>query len=120
MVINQIVISGTSSGAQYSHHENGATYYKTEVETKRLSGTTDTITVIMPAFMKDITPGEKINVSGSIRSRREGNKLQNYIYADRIERSETEDTNEAVLEGYICSEPYRKQTQEKQLTQFIV
>lgn len=120
MDINQAVIIGTCTRLEHSHNHNGREYYKATITTKRKSGTEDEIQVILPDYMNTLKAGTKAMISGAIRSRRANGKLINYIYADHVEPRNQDDENETIVEGYVCSQPYRKQTRKRELTQFLV
>lgn len=120
MNLNQAVMVGTCSKIEKSHRYNGHEYYRAIIKTKRMSGNEDEVPVILPDYMKTIQAGDKTMVSGAIRSRRAKGRLINYIYADHIEARNQRDENETIVEGYVCSEPYRKQTKSKELTQFLI
>lgn len=120
MDINSIILCGKVKNLKFSHTVNYMDYYKFDVETERESGRKDEALVVFPEGITEIKEGDNVFVSGSIRSRRIGSKLQIYVFPDLIKKKERGNYNEAIIEGHVCSIPYHKQTIKGELTQFLV
>lgn len=120
MNINSAVISGTIISEAFSHCAHGLNFRKIILENKRTSHATNTINVIYQSNDKLYEEKQRIKVSGTIRSRREGKQLQLYLYADEIEAYSGEEVNELIIEGYVCSDPYFKILRNRKLTQFLI
>lgn len=120
MNINSAIITGTVREDNYSHTAHDLEFRELIVETRRRSNVKDTVKVIYQEKEQRFNEGQRIMVSGSLRSRRENNKLDIYLYAEEIEEYSGEETNELILEGNICSEPYYKEVSGRKLTQFLI
>lgn len=118
MDINKIALAGKIYNLEFSYEHQNVNYYCCRMKTKRLSGVVDDCLVVMPEQIATQIKSKQITVYGSVRSRRELNKLITYVYADAISDYEI-DANEAVIEGYVCSEPYHKKVKNKDLMQFL-
>jgi len=109
---NYAELSGVVAEAPYFSHENrGEKYYIVPVAAKRLSGTTDTINIIIRAKLlpPDITVGKKVHVFGQIRSYNNktdvGAKLIVSLFAREFILDSCEDRNDVLLKGTICKQP---------------
>lgn len=110
MEINQIVAIGNIIGSRPV--DDNLNELLLEVE--RLSGRTDTIRVLSPDDAKG-----KVKVYGQVRSRHdEGLKL--YVYSELMEKTSLDDDNEAIIEGYVCKEPYFKEVCNRLITSFML
>ena len=71
-IVNQIILTGNLAGApRYSHENHGRRFYAFPLEVERLSGTTDTLPVLVPLELLEQTPaagGDTLCVTGQIRS----------------------------------------------------
>ncbi len=104
---------------ELSHEVYGEKFYIFTMDTPRLSGTYDSIKVMLSErLMQDITltPGVNLQVSGQFRSYnsfQEGtNKLILTLFARdvRLEDEPGENPNTIYLNGYICKEPVYRTT----------
>lgn len=118
---NKVTIMGEIvSGFTYSHEIFGEGFYMIDVRCKRLSDNCDTIPVMVPERLMDVTKdynGELVCIRGHFRSYNchEGhkNRLILSVFAKEIEFPDeienSTETNQIFLDGYICKEPvYRK------------
>ena len=117
-IVNQVTLCGTLvSPPELSHENHGKRFFTFPLEGERLSGTTDTLPVIVPeAVMENCDPfeGEHLLVTGQIRSfnRRseQGRKLVISVYAETLSTCSCDPANEVTLQGVICKEPVFRRT----------
>ncbi len=129
---NKITLIGAVKevGEKYSYeNRNGRmdNFYQIEVETKRLSDKTDTISVVIPEQLWQIMPSgiledDLVKIDGTIRARMHVDKitqksqLQVFVFATEVNHISAdaykyvENTNEAYLEGYVCRKPIHRLT----------
>ncbi len=117
---NSVIIGGAIvSVPEYSHEIFEEKFYRFNIETKRLSNSSDILPVIISERLidlEDLKVGEYIKLEGQFRSynqQTEGrSKLVLSIFAREIELNQTEEVltiNDANFIGYICKTPvYRK------------
>jgi len=110
---NYIRLCGRAAAAPvYSHTGRGQQFYTFPLEIRRLSGNADTVNIILRAPQlgcAEIVPGEKLSVTGQLRSynnrRGEGAKLVITVLAREIYPSQEQDENCVILSGTICKAP---------------
>lgn len=116
---NEVMLYGeVVSEKEFSHEVFGEGFYTVMVNISRLSGTEDTIPVLISDRMPDyekVVPGTAIKVVGQYRSynKHEGTtKLVLYVFAREIELNpeETGEENMIALQGYVCKAPNRRTT----------
>jgi len=115
---NSVRLCGTLSGRPvYSHSSRGQEFYTFPLTVKRLSGTADTLNVILRREqLEALSPDEdsKLCVTGQLRSfnnrRGEGAKLVITVYAKELSFCEEEDSNLTRLIGTLCKEPSLRTT----------
>ena len=113
MVRNYAVLRGILADApRFSHMSRGERFFIFPVETRRLSGTADTINVIARQSLlesAEIMEAGKIRVTGELRSfnnkRGEGAKLVITVFAKALALEDGEDINAVELSGTLCKEP---------------
>ena len=113
MVRNYAVLRGILADApRFSHMSRGERFFIFPVETRRLSGTADTINVIARQSLlesAEIMEAGKIRVTGELRSfnnkRSEGAKLVITVFAKALALEDGEDINAVELSGTLCKEP---------------
>lgn len=116
--VNQITLRGTlASMPQFSHENHGRRFFRFFLEVPRLSGTVDTLPVIVQEEIllgTDLSDGELLTVAGQIRShnvRSDGKRhLLIFVFANAILCENGEPINDVVLEGTICREPTYRRT----------
>lgn len=117
MDINRIELWGTISAANSFYDAKDNIMYKALIMCERRSGTKDYI----PIVSNNSIPLGHVKISGQIRSRRNEGRLEPYVFAQSICSDDCYiDENEAVVEGYVCSDPFYKKTKTKELTQFLI
>jgi len=117
-IVNQVTLCGTLVSPPVLSHENhGKRFFTFPLEVERLSGTTDTLPIIVPESVTencDPFEGEHLLVTGQIRSfnRRseQGRKLVISVYAETLSTCSGVPTNEVTLQGIICKEPVFRRT----------
>ena len=114
---NQILLRGTLAGLpELSHENHGKRFFRFLLEVPRLSGTVDTLPVITTEEVLqtlDLSAGERITVSGQVRSHnihtQQRRHLLIFVYAAQLTVEDGEPVNEVIVEGPLCREPtYRK------------
>lgn len=96
---------------RYSHESRGIRFYTFPLETRRLSGTADTVNIVARESMlpddESLLAGP-VRITGELRSFNNksgvGNRLVLTIFAREIAPGE-EDENRIILTGAICKEP---------------
>lgn len=111
------IIGEVTSEFEYDHEILGQRFYKFYVTTKRLSGNTDIIPVILPEKLiknEQSIIGEKVRAAGQYRSYNSHKfgktHLILYLFAYEFELIEKEDVNKIIFEGFLCKEPTYKVT----------
>lgn len=115
---NRAVLRGVLAAApRYSHTSRGEHFYTFPVETRRLSGTADTINVIARESLlaaAEVFEAGNIYVSGELRSFNnrsgEGAKLVITVFARELMLESGEDVNEVFLDGTLCKLPVLRST----------
>lgn len=117
-IINQVTLCGTLvSPPVFSHENHGKRFFTFPLEVERLSGTTDTLPIIVQeSVMEHCDPfdGDRLLVTGQIRSfnRRteHGRKLVISVLADGLITCSDSPANDVFLQGIICKEPVFRRT----------
>lgn len=115
---NKGLLRGRAAGeARVSHASRGVTYYMFPLEVERLSGTADTLNVVLPTALLDacpIRPGEMYEVTGEVRSFNNrsgvGGRLIITFLARTIAPSQGEHGNQLELSGTLCKPPVLRRT----------
>lgn len=119
---NQIKLVGTIvSDKTYSHEVYGEGFYTFDLEVPRLSDTSDIIPVLCSERLiagLDYHIGQKVVIDGQYRSHNnlenDKNKLVLTVFVKEIRLQTPEDenanTNEIILNGYICKKPIYRTT----------
>lgn len=110
---NHAVLRGILAAAPaFSHMSRGERFFIFPVETRRLSGTADTINVIARESLlrsAEIMEAGRIQVTGELRSfnnkRGEGARLVITVFAKELGFTDGEDMNVIELEGTLCKPP---------------
>lgn len=118
---NKVTIMGEIvSGFTFSHEISGEGFYMMDVQCERISGSYDTIPVMVSERLMDVKAdfiGQLVSISGQFRSynrhEERKNRLILSVFAREVEvLEEIEDlaqANQIFLDGFICKEPvYRK------------
>ncbi len=115
---NQIYLRGSMAEMpSFSHENHGKRFYKMSLEVPRLSGTVDTLPVILPEhLLYDLDPcgGEQIFVRGQVRSfhnpNGEGPRLLIFVFGEEVCSDDEEPCNEVYIDGVIGKEPVFRRT----------
>ena len=118
---NIVQIAGViSSGFEYSHEVFGERFYVTSIIVYRLSGSSDTLPVMVSDRLVDVSNdyvGQNVAITGQFRSynRHEGDstRLILSVFAMEVSFNDVaivdDKSNQIFLDGYICKMPtYRK------------
>lgn len=115
-----IGLTGTiSAPVVFSHSVSDQQFFRTVLAVKRLSGTVDSLPLILPERkikILDLTVGQRISVRGQIRSynRHVGGKnhLILSVYVEELTSADenSQDFNELRLRGFICKTPVLRMT----------
>lgn len=118
-VVNLVRLCGTVADAPvFSHESRSIRFYSFPLTARRLSGTADTVNVIVRRSMLDahpLRPGNRVALGGELRSFNNksgvGAKLVITVYARALEYDESaEDENTAELYGTVCKPPILRRT----------
>ena len=99
-----------------SHRSRGAAYYTVPFLTHRLSGTSDTLNLILPEPLVALLPaeGQRASVTGELRSFNDhsggGSRLKLYVFTQELLPPDGEDRNEVTVSGVLCREPMWRRT----------
>ncbi len=115
---NHAVLRGVLAAApRFSHLSRGERFFIFPVETRRLSGTADTINVIARESLLEsveVREADNIRVTGELRSfnnkRGEGAKLVITVFAKELSLESGEDINTVTLDGTLCKTPNKRFT----------
>ena len=113
---NEVLLEGTALEAPVLSHENhGTRFYRFPLEVPRLSGTPDTLPVLLPEPLLDTVQTEApLRVQGQLRSFNNrsgvGNRLVLTVYAQAIQPGTGEPCNRILLSGALCKPPVFRRT----------
>jgi single-stranded DNA-binding protein len=119
---NQIKLVGTIvSDKRFSHEVYGEGFYSFDLEVPRLSDTSDIIPVMVSERLLtefDFHIGQKVVIDGQYRSynnmENDKNKLVLTCFVKemrlQVEEDATANTNEIILNGFICKKPIYRTT----------
>lgn len=114
---NYAELSGVIMDApRYSHENRGERFYLVPVAAKRLSGTLDTINIIVrEKLLPSVIPNDShVHIFGQVRSFNNksdiGAKLVISIFAREFILEPCEDRNDILLKGTICKQPNLRRT----------
>ena len=105
------------TNAVFSHESRGERFYRFPLTIHRLSGTADTLNVIVREHLLSsaaIIPGQRLHVSGELRSfnnkHSEGSKLVITVFAHSLLPADGADANSVALRGTLCKLPNLRTT----------
>lgn len=115
---NLVELCGTvETDAVFSHESRGERFYRFPLTIHRLSGTADTLNVIVREHLLSsaaIIPGQRLQVSGELRSfnnkHSEGSKLVITVFAHSLLPADGADANSVALRGTLCKLPNLRTT----------
>jgi primosomal replication protein N len=130
---NNITVFGlVAEEPAFNHEVFGEKFFKMMVSVNRVSGTVDTLPVLISeriADLKELKTGACVTITGRIRSYNEHigekSKLILAIFTENIEIYENEAEppfdNDVVLRGFICKEPnYRVTPLGREITDVLI
>ena len=113
---NEVLLEGTPLDApQFSHENHGTRFYRFFLEVPRLSGTPDTLPVLLPEVLLPQIPGDgPLQIRGQLRSFNNrsgvGSRLVLTVYALDIQPGTGEACNQIFLTGSLCKPPVFRRT----------
>ena len=115
---NLVELCGTAeTNAVFSHESRGERFYRFPLTIHRLSGTADTLNVIVREHLLSsaaIAPGQRLQASGELRSfnnkHSEGSKLVITVFAHSLLPADGADANSVALRGTLCKLPNLRTT----------
>ena len=108
---NEVLLEGIALEAPALSHENhGTRFYRFPLQVPRLSGTPDTLPVLVPeALLTAVRLEDPLRVRGQLRSFNNrsgvGNRLVLTVYAQAMEPGSGEPCNRILLSGALCKPP---------------
>ena len=111
-VTNRAELCGTAADLpRYSHESRGIRFYTFPLETRRLSGTADTVNIVARQSMlpdDEVLQAGPVRITGELRSFNNksgvGNRLVLTIFARELGPGD-DDENRIDLTGTVCKEP---------------
>ena len=113
---NDVLLEGTPLAVpEWSHENHGTQFYRLLLEVPRLSGTPDTLPLLLPkALAARVREGELLRVHGQLRSFNNrsgvGNKLVLTVYAQELQPGTGGPCNQITLSGSLCKPPIFRRT----------
>ena len=113
---NEVLLEGIALEAPALSHENhGTRFYRFPLQVPRLSGTPDTLPVLVPeALLTAVRLEDPLRVRGQLRSFNNrsgvGNRLVLTVYAQAMEPGSGEPCNRILLSGALCKPPILRRT----------
>ena len=113
---NEVLLEGTPLDApQFSHENHGTRFYRFFLAVPRLSGTPDTLPVLLPEVLLPQIPGDgPLQIRGQLRSFNNrsgvGSRLVLTVYALDIQPGTGEACNQIFLTGSLCKPPVFRRT----------
>ncbi len=115
---NRVLVRGELGNLpEFSHENHGRRFYQFSLLVPRLSGTVDTLQVLVPEDILlplELTEGGTLAVTGQIRSfnsrRTTGRRLVITVYAETLTICDEEPENLVELTGTICKAPIFRRT----------
>ena len=113
---NDVLLEGTPLEAPaWSHANHGTNFLRFLLQVPRLSGTPDTLPVLVPEAQADqVVPGAPLRVQGQLRSFNNrsgvGSRLVLTVHALALSPGQGEPCNRAVLAGSLCKPPTLRRT----------
>lgn len=113
---NDVLLEGTPlASPEWSHENHGTQFYRLLLEVPRLSGTPDTLPLLLPkSLAAQVKAGEPLWVHGQLRSFNNrsgvGNKLVLTVYAQELQPGQGTPCNQITLSGSLCKPPIFRRT----------
>ena len=113
---NEVLLEGRPLAApEWSHDNHGTRFYRFLLQVPRLSGTPDTLPVLVPeALLPQVQPGAPLRIQGQLRSFNNrsgvGSRLVLTVYAQVLQPGLGEPCNQIRLSGSLCKPPIFRRT----------
>lgn len=113
---NEVLLEGRPLAApEWSHDNHGTRFYRFLLQVPRLSGTPDTLPVLVPeALLPQVQPGIPLRIQGQLRSFNNrsgvGSRLVLTVYAQVLQPGLGEPCNQIRLSGSLCKPPIFRRT----------
>ena len=113
---NEVLLEGIPLDAPAPSHENhGTRFYRFLLQVPRLSGTPDTLPVLLPEPLTDrVLPGAPLRIQGQMRSFNNrsgvGSRLVLTVYGQVLTPGLGEPCNHIILAGSLCKAPIFRRT----------
>ena len=115
---NRAELCGTAAALpRYSHESRGIRFYTFPLTTCRLSGTPDTVNIVLRESMVpgyDLTQAGPVHITGELRSFNNksgvGNRLVLTVLARELALTDGPDENHIALTGAVCKPPILRVT----------
>lgn len=114
--LNDVLLEGKALAAPaWSHENHGAQFYRFFLEVPRLSGTPDTLPVLLrPELLPLVSAGAWLRVRGQLRSFNNrsgvGSRLVLTVYAQALQPGTGDPCNQISLSGALCKPPVFRRT----------
>ena len=112
---NEVLLEGIpSSQPEWSHENHGTQFYRFFLQVPRLSGTPDTLPVLLPEALLPQVQNQALRVQGQLRSFNNrsgvGSRLVLTVYAQTLTPGTGELCNHIALSGSLCKAPIFRRT----------
>lgn len=112
---NEVLLEGIpSSRPEWSHENHGTQFYRFFLQVPRLSGTPDTLPVLLPEALLPQVQNQALRVQGQLRSFNNrsgvGSRLVLTVYAQTLTPGTGELCNHIALSGSLCKAPIFRRT----------
>ena len=112
---NEVLLEGIpSSQPEWSHENHGTKLYRFFLQVPRLSGTPDTLPVLLPEALLPQVQNQALRVQGQLRSFNNrsgvGSRLVLTVYAQTLTPGTGELCNHIALSGSLCKAPIFRRT----------
>ncbi len=102
---------------RFSHESRGIRFFTFPLETRRLSGASDTLNIVLRErllYEMPLEEGDRVRVAGELRSFNNksgvGNRLILTVFTRELLSGGGEDENHILLNGTVCKEPMLRVT----------
>lgn len=113
---NEVLLEGQPlASPEWSHENHGTHFYRFFLRIPRLSGTPDTLPVLLPESQIDrVVPGVPLRLQGQLRSFNNrsgvGSRLVLTVYGQSLQPGLGEPCNQILLSGSLCKPPVFRRT----------
>lgn len=113
---NEVLLEGQPlASPEWSHENHGTHFYRFFLRIPRLSGTPDTLPVLLPeSQIHRVEPGVPLRLQGQLRSFNNrsgvGSRLVLTVYGQNLQPGLEEPCNQILLAGSLCKPPVFRRT----------